>query len=719
MPDRIVIVGAGPAGLSTAFHLTDPEINPGWQDRYSVDVYTLGWRVGGKGATGRNPDAGERIQEHGIHVFGNMYFNSTRMMKACFEQVDWDEHDRFRTMETAFLPSLSANATEYWDGAWHGHMGNFPEAPGVPWEGSIWPDDRGVVEQVLNVVKRNLGTALVARRRSPRPGLLGRLRDWGERLIGDWLVKQYAGALARAERSPRGEPFRPRRVRSLERLNRLLGWIPDHFLAQSDDAERRTAYINADIAITVLRGAIADDFIHNDIDSVDGENYRDWLARHGASQTTLSSSLPQALPNTALSYAHGDTTQIPTMSATAFATFFLREISGKGAGAYFFAEGTGETIMKPLYRLLGQRGVRVHFFHKLAEVVPATDADEIDELRFDVQATVRAGPDRYDPLRRLDDGELVWPDRPLYEQLEEGDELRERGIDLESWWTPWEAPGALTLRRGEDFDRVVLATPISTLPHTCARVIDHPAGAAWGPMVDHVQSAATQSVQLWLTEPTTALGWTEQPEPHDRWVGATYGQDLTSYCDFGDLVAQERWPEGNRPRGLVYLIGALSDPDEIPPFDHHDFPERQRERIKWATIQWLRTIDGLLPGAARSPIDARSFDFTLLHQHHPARRARGVNTFDQQYWKANIDPNERYTLTVAGTLRYRLHPWASGFANLVLAGDWTYTGFNVGSFEGAVMSGKLASLTLSGAPTLDEVHGYDWLHPNAEGPPGR
>ena len=105
---RIVIVGAGPAGLSTAFNLTDPTVNPGWQDRYEIDVYQLGWRVGGKGATGRNPDAGERIEEHGIHVFGNMYFNTLRMMAACYDEVGWDDHDRHRSMAEAFLPSLAA-----------------------------------------------------------------------------------------------------------------------------------------------------------------------------------------------------------------------------------------------------------------------------------------------------------------------------------------------------------------------------------------------------------------------------------------------------------------------------------------------------------------------------------------------------------------------------------------------------------------------------------
>ena len=717
VPERIAIVGAGPAGLTTAFDLTDPATNPGWQDRYSVDVYTLGWRVGGKGATGRNPDAGERIEEHGIHVFGNMYFNSLRMMAACYEQVDWDPHDRHRTMGEAFLPSLSAYESEYWDGRWHGAMGNFPFTDSVPWEGEVWPDERGVVEQVLNVVRRNLGHALVCRRRSPRHGVLGRLRDWAERLVGDWIVEQYAAAMARAESRRGPRELGPRRFRSLERLNKAVSFLADHFLAESDNVSRRVAYLQADLAITTLRGVLADDLVHTDVDSIDGENYRDWLQRHGASWTTLCSALPQALPNTALAYAHGDTTQIPTMSAAAFVTFFLRQLSGKGYGAYFFAEGTGETVMKPLYRLLCQRGVRFHFFHKLSAVVPDAGSNAVDRLDFEVQATVRGGSDAYEPLRRLDDGELVWPDRPLYDQLAEGDALRDGGYDLESWWTPWEAPAIRTLRRGTDFDRVVLATPISTLPHTCGALIGHPGGAAWGPMLANVQSAATQAVQLWLTEPTTELGWGKQPGKHDRWVGALYNQDLTSFCDFSDLVAEERWPEDNRPQGLIYLIGALSDPEEPIDFADHAFPERQHERIKWATVQWLRNIDGLLPKAPRSPIDGRSFDFSLLHQHDRSRRSRGVNRIDQQFWKANIDPNERYTLNVAGTVQYRLHPWDSGFENLVLAGDWVYTGFNVGSFEGAVMGGRLASLTLTGAPLLEDVHGYDFLHPHAEGPP--
>ena len=46
-----------------------------------------------------------------------------------------------------------------------------------------------------------------------------------------------------------------------------------------------------------------------------------------------------------------------------------------------------------------------------------------------------------------------------------------------------------------------------------------------------------------------------------------------------------------------------------------------------------------------------------------------------------------------------------------IAGDWIYTGLNVGSLEGAVMSGKLASYAVSGAPDLSTIIGYPQTAP--------
>jgi uncharacterized protein with NAD-binding domain and iron-sulfur cluster len=65
-----------------------------------------------------------------------------------------------------------------------------------------------------------------------------------------------------------------------------------------------------------------------------------------------------------------------------------------------------------------------------------------------------------------------------------------------------------------------------------------------------------------------------------------------------------------------------------------------------------------------------------------------------------------------GSTQARLKAWGSGFANLTLAGDWIYTGLNVGSVEGAVMGGRLASFAVAGYPALAAITGY----PASQGP---
>jgi len=707
---RIVIVGAGPAGLSAAFHLTDPQINPDWSTRYDVSVYQMGWRVGGKGATGRNPDAYERIQEHGIHVFGGMYFNSFRMLKAAYDEVDWDRHDRFTTVDEAFRPATVSYHMDYVDGRWFGSLGHFPVAEGNPWTGPPHPEAGDIVQSVLSLAGSHLTDIKAGRKDNPE-GLRERLK----RMVFDQVthLSKRVGLHYLDEQAHAREPGHPKHELAMKVLDKVVRLLERRYLAAPDRPRRRSRFVAIDLAVTSLRGIIADEVLSKGIDSIDGVNYREWLAKHGASEVTLSSSSPQSIPNTALSYEDGDTTGIPTMSAAAFVTFAIREMMGKGAGAYFFAEGTGETVMKPLYRLLVQRGVKFHFFHKLTDVLPDPQRPVIDKLVFDVQATPKSGS--YEPLRRLADGELVWPDRPNYEQLNEGDMIRIGSHDLESWWTSWRPSRTLTLERGRDFDHIILATPVGTLEHTCPEVIKHPAaGDAWRRMVGRIKTAPTQQVQIWLDTPTKDLGWDLCPGPTDRYVGATYGQDLTSFCDFSDLIGEERWPDDIRPKGLIYFIGALPDPDEIPSFTDHGYPDRKLDQVKWTTTQYLRTIGPLLPGSARNPIDARSLDFDMLVCHTGS--CRGVNRVAQQYFKANIDPNERYTLNVAGTVGDRLEAWDSKFDNLVLAGDWIYTGFNVGSFEGAVMSGKLASLALTGAPKLEDVYGYTFMHAHRRGP---
>ena len=64
---KIAILGGGLGGMTAAYGLTR---KPGWQQEYEITVYQMGWRLGGKGASGRNRAAGQRIEEHGLRTSG-------------------------------------------------------------------------------------------------------------------------------------------------------------------------------------------------------------------------------------------------------------------------------------------------------------------------------------------------------------------------------------------------------------------------------------------------------------------------------------------------------------------------------------------------------------------------------------------------------------------------------------------------------------------------
>ena len=116
---RVHIVGGGCAGLSAAWQLSRM---PG----YEVHVYERSWRLGGKGASGR--DKNGRIHEHGLHVWLGFYENAFRMMRECYAEVEnnrWgphakdpDErlaHRRFDHLSNTACPQLWERSLPYDD----------------------------------------------------------------------------------------------------------------------------------------------------------------------------------------------------------------------------------------------------------------------------------------------------------------------------------------------------------------------------------------------------------------------------------------------------------------------------------------------------------------------------------------------------------------------------------------------------------------------------
>src|SRR5512145_2099257 len=113
-PARIAIIGGGCAAIAAAFELSRPE----HRGRYRVTVYQQGWRLGGKGASGRGP-AG-RIEEHGLHLWMGWYENAFRLMRECYAELGRDPgRCPITTWHDAFSPMEQIAVTDHErDGAW-------------------------------------------------------------------------------------------------------------------------------------------------------------------------------------------------------------------------------------------------------------------------------------------------------------------------------------------------------------------------------------------------------------------------------------------------------------------------------------------------------------------------------------------------------------------------------------------------------------------------
>ena len=685
-PQKIAILGGGISALTTAFELSS---QPGWQSRYEITLYQMGWRLGGKCATARGPNA--RIEEHGIHGFLGSYYNALPLMAECYKALDRKPGTPLATFEEAFHPESFMLMWEFQDGKLKRWPFTAPTNSRLPDDPSSLQTIRHWVDGVIGFVDEVLGSQHVSL-----------LSVHGiEVAIGRALLADARSAIKAGDTQVHG---------LLAVFDKLWHWLKKQFeaaIVANDDLRR--IYIVVEFLLALVRGTLADNIFERGFDSIDHENFADWLQRHGASVLTASSPMALNTVNLSYQYPQGDTARTALMAAGAYLHWPLRSFAYMGAFAWLFEAGTGETVIAPLYEVLKKRGVKFEFFHKVESLALSADKTTVSAIQFNVQATLKNPALPYEPLIDVK-GLPAWPGEPLYAQLNEGEALRAQQIDLESYWTPWQPVAQRQLVAGQDFDQIVFAISIGAVPYLCQDILA--ARHEWRDMVNKVTTVQTQTMQLWMNRSTPDLGW-DIPfkNPHDTVIGATYLNPIDGQVDFTHLLKWEDWPAPATPKALWYFSGAMADYETPPPLTDHDYPARAHARVKAQCVQYLQASMGpLLPKATTNAIsppgDPIGLDFSLLHSYNEPDAGMGVKRFDQQFWRANIDPTERYVTSPPGSTAARLKAWGSGFSNLVLAGDWIYTGLNVGSVEGAVMGGRLASHAVSGYPALDAITGY-------------
>ena len=478
-------------------------------------------------------------------------------------------------------------------------------------------------------------------------------------------------------------------------------------LSNNAQWDKDVALVN--LAISCIAGALEDkvwDPVTQrwNFDAVEHRDFRDWLKDHGAGPETLDSPLVRFV------YSGTFADQIGKLAAGTALAAVLEFLGYKGHLVWLSKAGTGDSVIAPLYQVLKNRGVKFEFFHRV-EKIHDSGTDDIEEVTVQRQVTLKNDEVPYDPLVPLDveGGTLqTWPRDPRYAQLDDADAaaIKKGGIDLESPWAHWPPAGpgtrSFSLKKGTDFDVLILAIPIKAVEEVCPEIVEsHP---SWKKMVADVTTTATMSVQLWLELTMEELGI--DPKELGLPANATpntesYEPPLSSWNDSTQMLPFEAWPKDRRPRSLAFFTGAMPDPDGISKSASPDFPQQQLKVVQDIARDWLQKNMGYFWPKAATSAHGKGFNFDLLVSPDDSHKT-GAEKFLAQHFRANISPSDRYTLAVPGSKFSRLSPDETGFRNLMFAGDWVrHESLNAGFFESAVAGGqdaaKAAIARLAGA----------------------
>lgn len=692
--------------MTAAFELTRPE----HAGKYQVSLYQVGWRLGGKGASGRG--TADRIEEHGLHLWFGFYENAFRLMRECYAELGRDPaRCRIATWQDAFKPDPFCGVMERApDGSWKPWIVQFPAMPGLPGDRDPAPPRWTVADYLQRAI--SLVAALFRTLRDGAqpagevaPGLApapGHLALTLERLVRVGGLAGLTGLIQGLELLDQVARLFPRLPSELVlRFHKAIADSARTEIARMTEhnGELRRLWEVMDVVLATIRGILSERLMLDPrgFDAIDHYECRQWLLMHGASEQSVQGSFLRAHYDLAFAYEDGDVTR-PRMAAGQAVRAALRAFfTYRGSFFWKMQAGMGDVVFAPFYEVLARRGVKFEFFHRLRNVGLSAGGGpaHVAQLDFAVQARV-LGDRAYQPLVDVR-GLPCWPAQPDWRQLVDGERLRRDGVRFESSWDTRTA-ATKRLHVGKDFDLVVLAIGLGAVPQTCAELLER--DPRWRKMVGKVKTVPTQALQLWLGQDISQLGW-KGPSLNM----SCYVEPFDTWADMPQLIAEEQFP--SPVRALAYYCSVLRDgsPQDIA---RPDYPERRRREVRQHAIDYLKRD---LPTLWPRIVDAQGqFRWPLLVAADlEASRLVDEARIDTQFWTANVEPTDRYTLSLPGTQEFRMSPLDATFDNLTIAGDWTSCGFNEGCVEAAVMSGRLAAHALSRSPALEEIVGFD--HP--------
>ena len=697
---KVAILGGGVGSMTSAYYLTS---QANWQENYDITVYQMGWRLGGKGASGRNAAFGERIEEHGLHIWFGFYDNAFKMIREAYDTLARPAGAPLATWQDAFKPHDYIVLTEWINQQWKIWNLEFPHIPGTPGDGTERLSMFDSAEALLAWVRGWIHEAHALSEFKPpvsSGNWLVNLAATIERDVKDLMVDARVAidAFEGAFKNLKTHQDHSELSAALRGVKQWLMHLLDQKLENND--ELRRIFICADLGLTVLIGMLEDGVFEHGFDVINDIDFQAWLTKYGANvEFSVDSAPVRGFYDLVFAYEAGDLTKPNIEAGTLLRAMMLIGIAYKGSIMFKMQAGMGDTIFSPMYQVLKARGVKFKFFHKVEELVP--DNDGIGQIRFTEQVQVSSGKSQYQPFVYVK-GLACWANQPNYDQLlpAEAALLQQNNINLESSWSNWasiyqtafgSSLPTVTLERGKDFDLVIFGISKGALTSLCPQLLTK--SPTMNTMNNAVQTVATQAYQVWLTKNLTDLGWTYQPNGQQP-VLSGYTEPFDTWAAMDQLLVREDWKAGvQNPKNVSYFCSVLPV-SSYPPFSDSSFPAKMSEIVKQGAIGQLEDhMQPLMPNA----VTADGFHWDWLTD---TSTATGKTRFDSQYWRANIDPSEQYVMSVVGSTALRLETDGSGFKNLYLTGDWIKTNINAGCVEAAVMAGMQTSRAISGFPKV-------------------
>jgi uncharacterized protein with NAD-binding domain and iron-sulfur cluster len=741
---RVAIVGGGCAGVAAAWQLSQL---PGFE----VSVYERSWRLGGKGASVR--DAQGRIKEHGLHLWLGFYENAFKMIRECYDEVaarNWGPHREepnhrlaHARFEDAFFaePHIGVTGKDcagqqmVWSGLFPPEKG----LPGDPFEPGTNPFT--LASYLLRCVDllKTLMLSVIAQASEDVPGksrpearsaldeLIDRASEFDATTAPEVLIERLAArsrdgtltiaaamlqAVSIFERLLQDFSHSPTTVASLINLLRALAaqarkQLRD-FVAIDEKLRWKTEII--DIVMTIAVGLYRDRVLldKHGLDAINDLDYRAWLKKHGASETSLNSRFITGIYDLVFAYEHGDCKRPKLAAGVALRGALRMFFTYRGSMFWRMRSGMGDAIFAPLYKVMqladrkpktgGDSFLTAVKFYFRYELDAATFEVTREGKRFVKQLTFAvAGPEGStdNPGDAALDRFGCWPDDDVH-HLSQREELHEKRTVVRA--------------NQDDFDAVIFAMGRDDFADLLARsrliVNDEPVDAdgrikrdwdrQWESVRVRGQTVATKAAQVWLKKDLEGLGWYRGPA-----IISALGLSFDTWADMTHTLPSERaWQHaiGRRPvpdddaRSVAYFCGVLAD-------KHVTNPLVSAEEFVALNLRVLLVteLSALWPAAFTNEKD------------RPPTTARDL-VIGEPFSRANTVGSDRYSLSLPGTIAGRLSPLDRFVVNMTVAGDWTACGLDAGCVEAAVMSGMLAAHAITGTqPALESIIGYD--HP--------